>query len=172
MVAEGLLMRISIDPNICAGKPCIRGHRIGIEIVLGYLAGGSSIEEVLIAYPSIDRDDVLACIAYGAEMARDCWAKIPIIDLVLPLTNRSLENEQDLPTRINFNPQIFGGKPIIRGRRLAVEQILEMLAAGDTDKTLLAAYPWLELADIQACLIYACRLVEHQCVETITKTII
>ena len=73
--------------------------------------------------------------------------------------------EQELLTRINVNPQIFGGKPIIRGRRLAVEQVLGMLAAGDTSETLLAAYPWLELEDIGACLIYARRLVGHEGVE-------
>lgn len=70
-------------------------------------------------------------------------------------------NEQKLLERITVNPQIFGGKPIIRDRRLAVEHILEMLAAGDTIETLLAGYPWLEQEDIQACLIYASRLVNH-----------
>jgi uncharacterized protein (DUF433 family) len=74
-------------------------------------------------------------------------------------------NEQELLIRINVNPQIFGGKPIIRGRRLAVEQILGMLAAGDTSETLIAAYPWLESDDIRACLVYARRLVGHKCVE-------
>jgi uncharacterized protein (DUF433 family) len=71
-------------------------------------------------------------------------------------------NEQTLLERITFNPQIFGGKPIIRGRRLAVEHILGMLAAGDTIETLLEAYPWLEREDVQACLIYARRLVGHE----------
>jgi uncharacterized protein (DUF433 family) len=56
--------------------------------------------------------------------------------------------------RIMANPQIFAGKPIIRGRRLAVEHVLGMLAAGDTAETLLAAYPWLEREDIEACLVY------------------
>jgi uncharacterized protein (DUF433 family) len=74
-------------------------------------------------------------------------------------------NEQKLLERITVNPQIFGGKPIVRGRRLAVEHILGMLAAGDTVETLLAAYPWLEREDIQACLIYARRLVSHERVE-------
>ena len=76
-----------------------------------------------------------------------------------------LMNEQELLTRININPQIFSGKPIIRGRRLAIEQILGMLAAGDTSETLIAAYPWLESDDIRACLVYARRLVGHECVE-------
>jgi uncharacterized protein (DUF433 family) len=74
-------------------------------------------------------------------------------------------NEQELLARITVNPQIFAGKPIIRGRRLAVEQVLGMLAAGDTAETLLAAYPWLELEDVRACLVYAHRLVGHERVE-------
>ncbi len=74
-------------------------------------------------------------------------------------------NEQKLLERITVNPQILGGKPIIRDRRLAVEHILGMLAAGDTIETLLAGYPWLEQEDIQACLIYASRLVNHDSIE-------
>jgi uncharacterized protein (DUF433 family) len=74
-------------------------------------------------------------------------------------------NEQKLLERITVNPQIFGGKPIIRDRRLVVEHILGMLAAGDTIETLLEGYPWLEREDIQACLVYARRLVGHERVE-------
>ena len=68
-------------------------------------------------------------------------------------------DEQRLLERITVNPAIFGGKPIIRGRRLAVEHVLGMLAAGDTAETILEGYPWLEPADIQACLVYARRIV-------------
>ena len=74
-------------------------------------------------------------------------------------------NEQKLLERITVNQQIFGGKPIIRGRRLAVEHILGMLAAGDTNELLLEAYPWLEEEDIQACLIYARRIVSRERIE-------
>lgn len=73
--------------------------------------------------------------------------------------------ETELLTRITFNPRIFGGKPIIRGRRLAVEHILGMLAAGDTTETLLTAYPWLEREDIQACLLYARKVVGQERIE-------
>ncbi len=64
-------------------------------------------------------------------------------------------NEEELLKRITVNPGIYGGKPIIRGRRLAVEHVLSMLAAGDTAETLLGAYPWLEADDVRACLVYA-----------------
>ena len=76
-------------------------------------------------------------------------------------------DEKHLLERITFNPQIFGGKPIIRGRRLAVEHVLGMLAAGDTPETILQGYPWLEREDIQACLLYASKLVSHERVETL-----
>ena len=74
-------------------------------------------------------------------------------------------DETKLLERVTVNPKIFGGKPIIRGRRLAVEHVLGMLAAGDTPETILSGYPWLEAEDIQACLVYAHRLVGHERVE-------
>ncbi|WP_080884935.1 DUF433 domain-containing protein [Nitrospira japonica] len=74
-------------------------------------------------------------------------------------------DEQLLLKRITVNPEIFRGKPIVRGRRLAVEHVLGMLAAGDTFDTILLGYPWLEREDIQACLAYAHRLVGHERIE-------
>lgn len=76
-----------------------------------------------------------------------------------------MTDEAKLLERITVNPNIFGGKPIVRGRRLAAEHILDMLAAGDTAETILEGYPWLEIADIQACLVYAHRLVAHERIE-------
>jgi uncharacterized protein (DUF433 family) len=73
--------------------------------------------------------------------------------------------ETELLKRITVNPQIFGGKPIVRGRRLAVEHVLGMLAAGDSQETILEGYPWLEAEDIQACLAYAHRMVAHERIE-------
>ncbi|MCP4603925.1 MAG: DUF433 domain-containing protein [Proteobacteria bacterium] len=73
--------------------------------------------------------------------------------------------EKELLARINVNPKIFGGKPIIRGRRLAVEHVLGMLAAGDSHETILEGYPWLEPEDIRACLVFARRLVGHERIE-------
>lgn len=67
--------------------------------------------------------------------------------------------------RITANPAIFGGKPIIRGRRLAVEHVLAMLAAGDSFETLLEGYPWLERDDLFACLEFARRCVANERVE-------
>ena len=74
-------------------------------------------------------------------------------------------DEDELLRRITVNPEIFGGKPIIRGRRMAVEHVLGLMAAGDSVETILAGYPWLEPEDIQACLVYARRLVGHERVD-------
>ena len=63
--------RISIDPNVCHGKPCIKGTRIMIWIIVDCLANGDSVDEVLAAYPSLTRDDVQAALAYAAEMTRE-----------------------------------------------------------------------------------------------------
>lgn len=76
-------------------------------------------------------------------------------------------NEQQLLSRITVNSEIFGGKPIIRGKRLAVEHILGMLAAGDTPEVILRGYDWVEKDDILACLIYAQRLVGHERIEPV-----
>lgn len=76
-------------------------------------------------------------------------------------------NENTLLKRIEVNPDIFDGKPIIRGRRLAVEHVLGMLAAGDSVDTLLEGYPWLEREDVLACLAYAHRVIGHERIENL-----
>ncbi len=78
MKRDELLNRISIDPRICFGKPCIRGTRIWVSLVLDLLASGMSTEEVLEEYPHLSRDDVLACVAYGAEMSRERFVDVPL----------------------------------------------------------------------------------------------
>jgi uncharacterized protein (DUF433 family) len=77
MSREELLQRISIDPGICFGKPCIRGHRIWVSLVLSWLASGMSVEDVLREYPQLTRDDVLACLAYGAEVSSEHFVDLP-----------------------------------------------------------------------------------------------
>lgn len=71
-------------------------------------------------------------------------------------------NENALLQKITANPDNFGGKPIIRGRRLAVEHVLGMPAAGDSPQTILSGYPWLEEEDIQACLLYARKVIGRE----------
>jgi uncharacterized protein (DUF433 family) len=73
--------------------------------------------------------------------------------------------DDELLNRITIDSSIFGGKPIIRGMRIAVEHILGMLAAGSTVEELLQGYPFLKKEDIQACLLYAHRIVAHERIE-------
>ena len=79
-------------------------------------------------------------------------------------------DEQKLLARITVDAGIFGGKPIVRGRRLAVEHVLGMLAAGDTPETILQGYAWLEPEDAQACLVYARRVVGRERIELLDHT--
>lgn len=61
--------RITIDPNLCHGKPCIRGLRYPVENVLEWLAGGMTIDEILADYEDLTREDILAALAFAARMA-------------------------------------------------------------------------------------------------------
>lgn len=68
---EFLLVRISANPNVCFGKPCIKGTRIWVSLILDFLASGSTMEEILDNYPQLTKEDIFACIAYGAAMSRE-----------------------------------------------------------------------------------------------------
>ncbi len=73
-----LLNRISIDPKVCFGKPCIKGTRIWVSLFLDLLAEGTSVDEILMEYPSLSEEDIRASIAYGSEMSRERYVDIPI----------------------------------------------------------------------------------------------
>jgi uncharacterized protein (DUF433 family) len=76
MTRDDLLDRISVNPNIGFGKPCIKGHRIWVSLILDFLASGESIPDILANYPGIEKADIRACIAYGAEMSRERYVEI------------------------------------------------------------------------------------------------
>ena len=76
MTRDEILSRISIDPNICFGKPCIKGHRIWVSLILDFLASGWSNADILANYPGLVEEDIRACIAYGAEMSRERYVEI------------------------------------------------------------------------------------------------
>ena len=78
MSSNKLLKRISIDPNVCSGKPCIRGHRIWVSLILDFLANGASVQDILQDYPQLERTDIMACLAYAAEMSRERFVDIPL----------------------------------------------------------------------------------------------
>ncbi len=75
---DQLLSRISIDPLVCFGKPCIRGRRIWVFLILDLLAGGMAVSEILAEYPGLEEADVLACLAYGGEMIRERYVDVPV----------------------------------------------------------------------------------------------
>jgi len=64
---EDLPQRISVDPNVCFGRPCIRGHRNWIALIVDLLAGGRTVAQILEDYPGIEEEDIRACVAYGAR---------------------------------------------------------------------------------------------------------
>jgi len=73
-----LLEHITADPNICFGRPCIRGTRIWVAHILDLLADGMSIPDLLKEYPQLTEENVRAAIAYGAEMSRERFVEIPV----------------------------------------------------------------------------------------------
>jgi uncharacterized protein (DUF433 family) len=78
MTREELLARISIDPKVCFGKPCIRGTRLRVSLILDNLAEGISEQELIEAHPFLTHEDILAALAYGAEMARERYVPVPM----------------------------------------------------------------------------------------------
>ncbi len=73
-----LLQRISVDPNVCFGKPCIRGTRIWVSLLLDFMASGMSTGEILEEYSQLTEQDIRAAMAYGAEMARERYVEIAV----------------------------------------------------------------------------------------------
>jgi uncharacterized protein (DUF433 family) len=75
---EDLLERISIDPRICFGKPCIRGTRIWVSLIVDNLAEGVPEADLLAAYPQLKTEDIRAALAFAAEMTRERIIPIPV----------------------------------------------------------------------------------------------
>ena len=148
--------RIEINPGVLVGKPVIRGTRLAVEFIVELLANNWSEQQIFENYPGVTHEDISACLHYAG---RQCATT----DLKYDRQKKLYETE--LLRRITVNPAVFGGKPIIRGRRLAVEHVLGMLSVGDTPETILEGYPWLEPTDIQACLVFARRHVGHERIE-------
>jgi uncharacterized protein (DUF433 family) len=73
-----LLERVSIDPEICGGKPCIRGTRLWVSLILDFLADGLTEAELIADCPQLAHEDILAAIAYGAEAACERFISVPV----------------------------------------------------------------------------------------------
>jgi uncharacterized protein (DUF433 family) len=87
---DNILERISIDPKVCFGKPCIKGTRIWVSLLLDFLGNGDTEEELLKAYPQLTHEDILAAIAYGAEAARERIIPVPAQPRCAPLCDSNL----------------------------------------------------------------------------------
>ena len=68
MSTEQLLQRITVDPEICHGKPCVRGLRYPVPMLLELLSSGMTVDEILADYEDLEKDDLLAAMAYGARL--------------------------------------------------------------------------------------------------------
>lgn len=77
MTRDEIRRHISIDPNVCFGKPCVRGTRVWVSMILDFLSNGVGVPEILGEYPQLREEDILACLAYGAEMARGSDIEVP-----------------------------------------------------------------------------------------------
>jgi len=75
------LERISIDPNICHGQACVRGTRIPVHQIVRMLANGDTVEDLLAEYPSLTREDIMACLDYAAELAEEQVTPIQVANL-------------------------------------------------------------------------------------------
>jgi uncharacterized protein (DUF433 family) len=69
--------RITVDPNVCHGKPCIKGTRIMVSVILDNLAGGVTPETILKGYPSLRQEDIQAALGYAAEVSRERIVALP-----------------------------------------------------------------------------------------------
>jgi uncharacterized protein (DUF433 family) len=70
--------RISIDPHVCFGKPCIKGTRVWVSLILDFLADGETAEQILSSYPQLSIDDIRAALAYAAEVTRERVIPVPL----------------------------------------------------------------------------------------------
>jgi len=77
MDTQNVLERIRIDPKVCFGRPCIRGTRIWVSLILDLLASGETTNTILSQYPQLTVADIQACLAYGAEMTRERYIDLP-----------------------------------------------------------------------------------------------
>jgi uncharacterized protein (DUF433 family) len=105
-IMDLLLDRISIDPQVCFGKPCIRGTRIWVSLILDFLASGSTVEEILDEYPQLEEADIRAALAYGAEMARERFVEVPLVS-----SRRNIKVSVTNPRKRRHPPVISSSQP-------------------------------------------------------------
>ena len=144
--------RIELNPKILVGKPVVRGTRLSVELIIERLADGWTVEELVEQYPRLTREDVAACLRYASECVQAASGR-----------ERGLaEDVTGQEKRLERNPAVLVGKPVIKGTRLSVEFILDRLADSWTTVELVGKYPNLTAADVFACLRYAGGLLQAE----------
>ncbi len=78
MERRELLKRISVNPEVCFGKPCIKGTRVWISLIVDNLASGTTEQELLESYPQLSHEDVMAALAFAAEMTRERYVELAV----------------------------------------------------------------------------------------------
>ena len=163
--------RIVKTPDSLGGKPRVKGTRISVELVTDLIAGGSTDSEIMRMHPSITPEDIEACIRYKASGAKltgrytwtdlnarmdeaDAEAERQELARLRKLVSEAGDRPQYWKTRIVKNPRILSGKPIIKGTRISVELITDLIAGRRTTEDIIRSYPSITLEDIEACIQY------------------
>jgi uncharacterized protein (DUF433 family) len=147
--APRALDRITVKPGKMGGRACIRGMRITVGLVLSFVAGGATMEELHADYPDLTEDDLRQALAYAAlrvaaanaaplfeaSSLGDCPTEAPPRrdELVIPLAHTEESARAPWQKRIIRDPAVLGGKPVVRGTRLAAELILGLMGDGWTE---------------------------------------
>ncbi len=137
--------RITQNPAVMGGKPCIRGMRVTVGMIIGQIRAGETIESLLAGYPYLEREDIIQALRYADAAPK----KAP-------------ERDAMNHPRIRRDPKVMCGKPVIVGTRITVEHILRCLASGESEAEIVADYPPLSLEDIRAAQGYAAGYLGHE----------
>jgi uncharacterized protein (DUF433 family) len=168
---------ITVEPGKMGGRACIRGMRITVGLVLSFIAGGATIEEIRADYPDLNEDDFRQALAYAASRVA-AVDPAPLFEaaslsggtteggrrgeLVIPLPIAEEAGRAPWQERIGRDPAVLGGKPVLRGTRLAVDFILGLMGDGWTERDVIPAYPAVTREDIGACIDFACDALDRE----------
>ena len=145
--------RITVNPAVCSGKPCIRGLRFPVSRLLGLLASGETREAILGAYPYLEAEDVDQALGYPAYLADEETLEVVPLDRTWRCAMLKFD-------RITFDPNVMAGRACIRGMRITVSLVVNLVANAMSTDDILEAYPDLQAEDIQQALQYAAWLAE------------
>lgn len=148
MAAEEIAPRITVDKQVRFGKPVVKGTRVAVATLLGHLSAGDRIEDLDDEY-GVTREDILACLAFAAEVIGQGRFR----------AHPGAETKEIAP-RITVNPNICSGRPVVAGTRIHVEGVVGALASGLSMEEIHQEYGRSK-EDVLACLAFALPLVEE-----------